>query len=95
MSKKNRNPFREGSQNRKVMDVLLRHKKPLTIRELAKRAKVSLGRTAQVLAAMRNPFHNSAARKAGLSVEVEGDGFVVRQIEPEPNARRPLPKDGK
>ncbi|MCZ7645927.1 MAG: hypothetical protein M5U26_11695 [Planctomycetota bacterium] len=95
MAKKSQNPFREGSLNRKIMDVLLRNKKPLPVREIAKRAKVSLGRTAQVLAALRNPFHNSAARKAGLSVEIEGDGFVIRQVEPEPNARRPLPKDGK
>lgn len=95
MATKGKNPFREGSLNRKIMDVLLRNKKPLPVREIAKRAKVTLGRAAQILAAFRNPFHNSAARKVGLSVEIEGDGFVVRKVEPEPNARRPLPKDGK
>lgn len=95
MAKKSTNPFREGSLNRKVMDVLLRHKKPLPVREIAKRAKVSLAKASRVIAALRNCYHNSAMRKAGLSVEIEGEGYVIRKVEAEPNARRPLPKDGK
>ncbi len=89
MSKKATNPFREGSMNHKVVGALLRAKGPLGVREIAKRAKVSLGKTSQVLAALRNPFYNSAARKAGLSIEAEGNGFVARHVTPDPDARRP------
>ena len=93
MSKAIQNPYRVGSMNHKVVSVLLRAKGALDAGEIAKRARIPLGKTAQVLAALRNPFHNATARRAGLSLEIEGDGFVARQVEPDPNARRPSKKD--
>lgn len=86
---KNANPYTTGTMNHKVVTVLLRAKGPLDVREIAKRAKLTLGRTAQVLAALRNPFHNSAGRKAGVSIESEDQGFVVRKVAPDADAKRP------
>ncbi len=83
-----KNPYRPQSMNHKVVGVLLRTSKPLGLLEIAKRSKVPMGRTAQVLAALRNPFHNAVARRAGLAVDFEGEGFVAKKVKPDPDARR-------
>lgn len=83
------NPMRKGSMGHKVVAVLLRSHVPLTVRAVAKRAKISEINAAQVLAALRNPMHNSVLRRSGLMVARDGRGFYfIKKAKPEPNARR-------
>jgi hypothetical protein len=84
-----RNPFREKSALSKIFEVLARSQKPLDVEEVAKRAKVPLGRTNRMLAAMANPFHNAGMRREGVQL-VRKDGLLsLKTAVPDSKARRP------
>ena len=88
------NPCQPGSIARRIVNVLLSsRKRSLAPAEIALRSKVNTQKVEQVVAALRNPFHNACIAKAGLAVKrAEDGGFFVAACRPKPNARRPQPK---
>ena len=92
MSDERSNPYRADSAMHKLFSALQRANKPLEIGELSKRAGVALARTKTLVAAMRNPFHNSNLRRAGIAVALEKDGYSVKECRADPKAHRPAAK---
>lgn len=85
------NPYRKGTKNFKVFGALMGVKKPQPPSQIARRLRIPVARVEQVLAALRNPMHNSVGRRAGVSVERKGDGYLVKVVKPDPKAKRPRP----
>lgn len=89
MSKKIVNPFGKGTAMFKILATLIRTKKPLLPEEIAKRSKVRLKTTKNMLSAMANKFHSVPMIRVGTCLTRTADGFMVEQCEPNPNAKRP------
>jgi hypothetical protein len=88
------NPCRPGSAARRIVDVLLSsRKRSLAATEIAFRAKIATPTVKQVVAALRNEYHNARIAKTGLSVHRAFDGgFFLAACKPNPSARRPQSK---
>lgn len=82
------NPYRSGSMGAKVFSALAKSSTSLTSSTIARLTRMPVAKVEQVLAALRNPLHNSVGRRAGVVVVREGEGYVVRRVKPEPNANR-------
>lgn len=89
------NPYRNGSMGAKVFGALLGSSTSLTVSVIARRTKMPVAKVEQVLAALKNPLHNSVGRRAGVSLVRNGDGYAVQKTKPEPKAKRPLTKKTK
>jgi len=93
MSSKLENPCRPGTAAFAAVAVLMRSKgKRIDAKEIAKRSRLKLEQSNQVLNALTNPFHNSALRRAGFALKRDNGTFSLGRCEPEPNAHRPKPK---
>lgn len=88
-------PFREGSASHKIFVVLAKAAKPMRAEHIAKAAKVPVEKTATLLAAYKNPFHNAPLRRAGVSIESKAGQYVMATVKADPNAKRPERGQGK
>ena len=88
MSKEFKNLYRQGSAMNKLFGAMARAGKPLPMHEIAKRAGVPIKRAQVLVCAMRNPFHNSSLRRAGIEVSLEKDGYSLAACAVDPKAHR-------
>ena len=89
MSKLPDNPFRNESASSKIYAVLAKATKPLAVKDIAERAKVSLEKTITLVNAYQNKYHNAPLRKIGAAVVHDKDGFRLSAIKPDKDAQRP------
>lgn len=85
-------PYGMETKMRRLYAALARTTKPLPLKEVARRAKVTLRTTINMLVAMRSKFHGASLRRAGVEVAMVGDGFRLQARVPDPDARRPKGK---
>lgn len=86
------NPYRTGSMSARVFGALVSSSTSLTASVIARRTRMPVSKVEQVLAALRNPLHNSVGRRAGVSVVRKGEGYMARRTKAEPNAKRKAKK---
>jgi len=82
-------PFRAGTASRSLFMALTRSgKAPMSQIALSRQTKVPAKKTATILAAMTNSYHNAGLRRVGVSVVRSTNGYVLKATKPHPKAKR-------
>lgn len=83
-------PFRKDSSSEKVYRALAATNKPLSVIEIAKRAKVPLAKTQTLVAAYFNRFHCAPLARAGVEFLRDKEGGIkLGRCKPDAKAKRP------
>lgn len=88
-------PYGKGTAMQAIYAVLARSSKPLTMKEVSRRAKQAASTTRNMIAAMRSKYHGASLARAGVEVASMDGGYLLRKRKPSPEARRPEAKKAK